>query len=174
MTSTRQRKSGGFRIDRVDRRGRLVSGAILIGIALLLLRLATAHPSVWIPTCPTNQYLGFLCPGCGSMRATHHLLNLRLGEAFDHNPLLVVLGVPLAVVYIIEQFMSACLARRPVLIPRSATLAWAALAILLLFAIARNLPGPLHDALAPPEHQPEAHSRSISTPPGIALRNDLP
>jgi hypothetical protein len=35
--------------------------------------------------CPFHSLTGLLCPGCGSMRALHDLMNLRIGEAVRHN-----------------------------------------------------------------------------------------
>lgn len=43
--------------------------------------------------CPFHFLTGLLCPGCGSQRALHDLMHLRVGEAFGHNALLV-LGIP--------------------------------------------------------------------------------
>ena len=42
------------------------------------------------PRCPSNQFLGIICPGCGSQRAIHQLLHFNIGGAFRANPLLVV------------------------------------------------------------------------------------
>ncbi|MFI3299433.1 MAG: DUF2752 domain-containing protein [Rikenellaceae bacterium] len=42
------------------------------------------------PKCPTLMYLGFECPGCGSQRAIHHLLNGEMLEAMRMNFLLVI------------------------------------------------------------------------------------
>ncbi|MCU0451667.1 MAG: DUF2752 domain-containing protein, partial [Bernardetiaceae bacterium] len=42
------------------------------------------------PRCPFRLVTGYQCPGCGSQRAIHHLLNLRVGKAFAANPLLVI------------------------------------------------------------------------------------
>lgn len=47
----------------------------------------------FFPKCPSKLLTGFDCPGCGSQRAVHHLLNLELGEAAKDN-LLVVLFAP--------------------------------------------------------------------------------
>ncbi|MEO8069153.1 MAG: DUF2752 domain-containing protein [Flavobacteriales bacterium] len=46
------------------------------------------------PSCPFHLLTGLLCPGCGSQRALHDLMHLRVGEAFDQNALLV-LSIPL-------------------------------------------------------------------------------
>jgi hypothetical protein len=42
------------------------------------------------PKCPFKWATGYQCPGCGSQRATHHLLNGRFSEAFRLNPLFMV------------------------------------------------------------------------------------
>lgn len=42
------------------------------------------------PRCPSNQFFGFICPGCGSQRAIHKLLHFNIGDAFRANALLVV------------------------------------------------------------------------------------
>jgi len=124
---------------------------MLIGCFGLIIALALAHPSGWIPTCPTYRFMGFYCPGCGSMRATHLLLNGQFGLAWMHNPLMLLMGVPLAVGFIIEQLMIVSVGKRLLVLPRSAFLAWAALLVLLGFALARNLPGSLGESLRPPD-----------------------
>jgi hypothetical protein len=173
MAERTQPKSGSrFRAVAVKRRDRTVAIVLLMGIIAGLIALRVSHPSGWIPQCPTNAFLGFLCPGCGSMRATHHLMRLEIGHAFDHNPLLIVLGVPLAIGFVLELVMIAVRGKRVAFIPRSAVLAWIALVVLIVFTVVRNLPGGVGEFLSPPTH--EHHSRSISTPPGIDLRNDLP
>lgn len=40
------------------------------------------------PACPVNKITGFYCPGCGSQRALHHLLNGNIGQSLSFNPLL--------------------------------------------------------------------------------------
>lgn len=42
------------------------------------------------PRCPFRLLTGYLCPGCGSQRAIHHLLNLDLTGAWQMNPLFVI------------------------------------------------------------------------------------
>ncbi len=50
------------------------------------------------PKCPTLMYLGFECPGCGSQRAIHHLLNGEMLEAMRMN-FLLVLSIPYILVW---------------------------------------------------------------------------
>lgn len=44
----------------------------------------------FFPACPFHSLTGLQCPGCGSQRAIHHLLNFDVVTAFQHNGLLVV------------------------------------------------------------------------------------
>ena len=49
---------------------------------------------VFFPKCPFRLLTGGLrCPGCGSQRAIHALLNLEFKEAFLHNPM-VIISIP--------------------------------------------------------------------------------
>jgi hypothetical protein len=58
----------------------------LAAIGLVYLYLVAPSPST-TPPCPTRWLLGLRCPGCGSLRAVHHLLHLRFAMAFALNPL---------------------------------------------------------------------------------------
>ena len=44
-------------------------------------------------SCPFYQISGYQCPGCGSQRAFHELLHLRIFEAIKQN-VLFVLAIP--------------------------------------------------------------------------------
>ena len=52
-------------------------------------------PETWdVPLfCPFYAVTGLLCPGCGSLRAMHDLLNLRVSDAFRHNSLATTLAI---------------------------------------------------------------------------------
>jgi Protein of unknown function (DUF2752) len=90
------------------------------------------------PPCPSRTLFGIDCPGCGGLRGTHALLHGRLGEALDHNllllPTLAVLGVVLAF------WLLPLVGRpaRPLNPPRWAVAAGVAVAV--AFTVARNLP----------------------------------
>ena len=49
--------------------------------------------SPFFPKCPFLWLTGFRCPGCGSQRAIHALLNAEIGAAFRQN-MLVVIFIP--------------------------------------------------------------------------------
>lgn len=64
-------------------------------LAAGVLYLASYDPEKWdIPLfCPFHAVTGLLCPGCGSLRALHDLLNMRISAAFRHNALSSSLAV---------------------------------------------------------------------------------
>ena len=49
-----------------------------------------ASYSTYFPKCPFKVLTGLQCPGCGTQRAIHHILNLNISRAFKENVLLVV------------------------------------------------------------------------------------
>ena len=56
---------------------------------------------IFLPECPLHATTGIYCPGCGSQRATHQLLNFNIFGALQQNVLylisLLVLGYHLIV-----------------------------------------------------------------------------
>ncbi|MCC8034887.1 MAG: DUF2752 domain-containing protein [Rikenellaceae bacterium] len=68
---------------------------LFLGIAAfagLLILYGWVDPAInaYFPKCPLKLATGLDCPGCGSQRAVHNLLHLRVGKAFIENPLFVV------------------------------------------------------------------------------------
>jgi hypothetical protein len=72
---------------------------LLLGLGIIYYSLDPADYSIF-PKCPFYWLTGYKCPGCGSQRAIHHLLNLDFRGAFTANPLLVI-SIP----YIIGGFL---------------------------------------------------------------------
>jgi len=64
-----------------------------VGLLLLLALLGvyfSLNPEHHLfPKCPFYWLTGWKCPGCGSQRALHHLLNGNIIGAFQANPLFV-------------------------------------------------------------------------------------
>ncbi|MFD0975553.1 DUF2752 domain-containing protein [Salinimicrobium gaetbulicola] len=67
-----------------------------IGLSSFLLALIVVYavydPSKngFFPPCPFHSFTGLQCPGCGSQRAVHHLLNFDIISAVHQNALLVI------------------------------------------------------------------------------------
>lgn len=81
----------------------------LVGISLLALMIwvyKTYNPleSHWFPRCPSKLLLALDCPGCGSQRAVHQLLNGHLLSALTYNPLFVIYLPYVALGFLIRFF----------------------------------------------------------------------
>jgi hypothetical protein len=59
--------------------------------AVVMLRVFDPATSGVFPPCPVRYLTGWYCPGCGSLRAMHQLLRGNLREAWEMNPLTVLL-----------------------------------------------------------------------------------
>lgn len=135
---------------------RLLAAATLLAIPIALLFLCAEHPARrgFLPPCPTLWLGRFYCPGCGALRTIHFALNGDFAAAWAHNPLLLLIGPPLALVLAVSLLSVALRGRW--LWPltnwphtRTAT-AWTLTALVIIFGIARNLPGSTWDRLRPP------------------------
>lgn len=113
----------------------VIVGMIAAGVALLYL--VDPAGSLVYPPCPLHALTGLYCAGCGSLRAVHHVLHGDLYGAFRLNPVLVV-ALPLLPLL----WWRTSVLRRPFV-------AWTAVAILLGFSIARNIPSWPFSLLAP-------------------------
>jgi hypothetical protein len=90
------------------------------------------------PFCLLHRVTGLNCPGCGMLRALHHLAHGRICTAFGYNPLLVLglfAGAPLLWWYRTR--------------PMPPALPWLVLAVFLVYGVARNLPWWPFTMLAP-------------------------
>ena len=116
-----------------------MAAAVVVGgvaAAAILYAVNPAVTGVFAP-CPLHHVTGLHCPGCGSLRAMHQLLHGNLRTALALNPLMV-LSIPALGLLVLRP---AWLKRRWV--------PWVALAILLAYAVARNLPWWPFTLLAP-------------------------
>lgn len=73
--------------------GMFIVLAVLLLAAVLLYTETDPESSVLFPKCPFHLLTGLECPGCGSQRAIHSLLNGDIGAAAHYN-LLLVLAIP--------------------------------------------------------------------------------
>jgi hypothetical protein len=100
---------------------------------------AAANP---YPPCLLKRTTGIDCPGCGGTRAVYALLHGNLAGAVDHNILALVV-VPVILYLAVRFALSRFAIALP--LPRARPwMAWAAVAFLVVFAVGRNLDGPLH------------------------------
>ncbi|MFZ0731988.1 MAG: DUF2752 domain-containing protein [Candidatus Sulfotelmatobacter sp.] len=133
----------------VERKGYLLAAAALAGtIALLLLRTFDPASSGIFPPCPLHFLTGWYCPGCGSLRALHQLLQGNARAALAMNPLTMVL-LPFIGYGLMSQ---AALVLRGRTLPGmflSANMIRGLCVVIVLFGILRNLPVHPFNLLAP-------------------------
>ena len=89
-----------------------ISVAALSVIAVLVVLYEKYDPAdfVLFPKCIFHSITGLQCPGCGSQRAMHALLNLEIGEAVRYNALFVA-ALPFLAVLVTLHFMRRLQAR---------------------------------------------------------------
>ena len=89
------------------------------------------------PKCPFYWATGLKCPGCGSQRALHQLLHLRVGAAFGYNACLV-LFIPILLFLFSAEFLRD---KAPgyYRASRHPALGWTALGLILLWWVFRNI-----------------------------------
>lgn len=66
---------------------------IIVIILTILYRTYNPNGNVYFPKCPFRELTGLKCPGCGSQRAVHYLLNFDIFNAIKENVILV-LSIP--------------------------------------------------------------------------------
>ncbi|VGO11702.1 hypothetical protein PDESU_00248 [Pontiella desulfatans] len=108
----------------------------LIGAAAFLLWWIHPAENKAIPQCLLLQTTGLHCPGCGSLRSIHFLLQGNLAAAWAMNPLTILLLPGLVFLGIAE-----LLFRRHDIATRIPPVwLWLLAAVFILFGILRNLP----------------------------------
>jgi hypothetical protein len=96
------------------------------------------------PVCFFHQLTGLHCPGCGGLRAVHHLAHGEILTAFHCNPLLVA-ALPFAGMLAFRWLKQGSAAASASL----GKVAGILLVVLLIFGVLRNLPGPAFAWMSP-------------------------
>ena len=78
---------------------------VLIGVAVYF-NFDPSNPTLskFFPKCPFYSLLGIKCPGCGTQRAIHAILNGDLAGAAHYNALLLV-ALPLIGLYLLADVL---------------------------------------------------------------------
>ena len=108
-------------------RGRALLGPLGMAVvtAAAAVVVATVDPNEpgHYPTCPSLLVTGLFCPGCGTLRAAHALLNGDLAGALQMN-VLAVLAIPVVLASWVAWTARTFICRAPTRSPWSS--AWAA------------------------------------------------
>ena len=122
---------------------------IFLGVILILVIYKYYNPlNHFFPKCPVNYFTGFYCPGCGSQRSIHFLLNFDFFQAASQN-ILVFLSVIFLVGDLVLNLLGKQQLRPYVLLKSSNRLAKKILFIIIIFTILRNTPMYPFTILAP-------------------------
>ena len=110
------------------------TAAILVAITVVVvLYFFSPKDYSFYPRCLFHSLTGLDCPGCGSLRATHELLHGNFKAAFALNPLLVFLLPAMILVSIGHVRGQPSFGENKIWF-------WLVCGLLILFAVARNLP----------------------------------
>lgn len=109
----------------------------LIASLVMLFRFNPEHHAFY-PFCAFHRFTGLQCPGCGGLRAVHHLLHGEVITAFRFNQLFV-LSLPLLAWLALRRLLRGP-RTQPLSLRSQAHWAWVALAVIIVFWIVRNLP----------------------------------
>jgi hypothetical protein len=128
-------------------RARRLRGPLLVGVAVLAsatyVGLVDPNATGHYPLCPTKYLTGLDCPGCGGLRSVHALMHGDVVGALDHNALVVLLIIPVAVALWVRSVIRAWRGTPPPETEpwwsRRAVL-WAAVALFAVFTVVRNVP----------------------------------
>jgi hypothetical protein len=104
-----------------------LAGGVLAA-ALVLLYTCNPETAKIYPPCLLHALTGLYCPGCGALRAMHHLLHGDIVGALRKNPLLV-LSIPAIAFLLLRPSW-----QYKVWVP------WLVLGIFLTYGVLRNIP----------------------------------
>jgi hypothetical protein len=118
----------------------LVAGLLgaLTFAAIILYNFNPASAGFYPPS-PFRLLTGLFCPGCGSLRALHHLLHGRVGQALDLNPLMVLM-LPYLLYSLVSYISPVVFRRRIAQVFVPSRWIWTFLGVVGLYWVLRNLP----------------------------------
>lgn len=127
---------------------RTFAGLCIAAMGLVLLRVFDPARSGIFPPCPVHYLTGWYCPGCGSLRAIHALLQGNVYQAWAMNPLTILL-LPFIAYGLLSEILVGLRGRglpQPWL---SSSAIYSLGCVIVLFGVIRNLPMHPFSLLAP-------------------------
>jgi hypothetical protein len=112
--------------------------AAVAACGLAVVHAVDPHRPGSYPVCPSLALTGLYCPGCGTLRMLHSLTDGDVTGALEMNPLALLL-VPVLAGWWLVWTWRAVRGRRGT-VPLPAVVAWGFLAVLAVYAVARNVP----------------------------------
>ena len=122
---------------------KIVFFCVVISLVILLVIIYSKfnpENTSFYPKCPFRMLTGYECPGCGSQRAIHYLLNLKISSAIHANALLVFSIPYVLLLFFAELFKSKSkLFMRLYKILFNSKAIWMVFVIIIFWWFARNL-----------------------------------
>jgi hypothetical protein len=109
-------------------RVRRLSLGIAMTCCVVLLYFVNPAKSGIFPPCPFYMLTGLYCPGCGSLRALHHVLHGDISAALGLNPLMMIFIPVLCFLLAFPKWRC------------HPWISWCSVAVLLAYGILRNIP----------------------------------
>ncbi len=113
--------------------------AIVLSVGLWIYYSFNPSGNEWFPKCLFREITGLKCPGCGSQRAIHALLNGNIVQAWHYNAMLLLL-TPFLVLLVVSEILRK---RHHALYEylNSAKISISLIVIILLWVVLRNIFG---------------------------------
>jgi Protein of unknown function (DUF2752) len=116
---------------------------LLLGVIVFIVIYTVFDPYEvkFFPKCAFYTVTGYKCPGCGSQRAIHNLLNLKIGAAIHEN-LLLIISLPYLIFGAFLDIYRTKKEKYQRIYDKlfSGIAVWIIFAIIMLYWIGRNLP----------------------------------
>lgn len=135
------------------RAGLLVVAGSILGLALFFVAQNSPTDNDYYPKCLLYKFTSIHCPGCGSTRALHSLLNWRVEQAFAYNAVMVVL-FPFGLVLLLRSTCHRVWKTKPGRLPGHVWFPRIIAIAFVVFFILRNIPVYPLTLLAPHELTP--------------------
>jgi hypothetical protein len=120
----------------VIRKGFSSAALLMVAIGTAILFYFDPDTYGFYPGCFFRAMTGLQCPGCGLLRAIHHLSHGNLVAAAELN-LLFVLSLPVLAWFTLRYWLPA----KPIPVTMRSAWLWIFCGVGLTFTVARNLPG---------------------------------
>ncbi len=120
----------------------LLAGCSLLALALGIVAIFDPSTHQFFPLCAFHEVTGLYCPGCGSTRCLHSLLQGDMAAALGYNPLAVLAMPVLAAGILLPTEKRRKWAYQP-------ATGWTIFIVIIAFGLLRNLPAYPFSLLAP-------------------------
>ncbi|HEY7628230.1 MAG TPA: DUF2752 domain-containing protein [Ilumatobacteraceae bacterium] len=138
-----------LRTDLGRRAAPLAGGAAMLAAGAFVAARDPAAPGSPFPTCAFRQATGLWCPGCGLTRGFHELAHGHLGAALSYNVFTPVAAVAIVFAWVGWLRFSWRLPAFDLPARFGRTAAFVVPAVLILYAVLRNIPAAPLRSLAP-------------------------